>query len=1244
MRTTFSRIRKLIYASLVLLTGCFSTQLAAQSASVSGQVVDSTGAVVSGATVSLIRPSTGVKVTAVTDAKGLFILPPVAPGNYEATITATGFAEWKETGVVIEIGQQKAINATLSVGAASQTVSVTDTTPAIQTESSDRGTVAEMSLVETIPLDVRNPFQEVNFTPGVVQSSSLTAGTNMSSQSTTNTFYIEGTKAGESEILLDGAANTVFYDTHAAGAIPNLDSVREFKVYTAAYAPEYGHTGAGVQSYSIKSGTNAFHGGAWEYFRNDAMDANGWNANLAGQPKANFGRNQFGGMIGGPVIIPHVYHGRDKTFFFGSYEELLDSFPGLSLGGTGFTTTVPTALEKTGDFSQTFNTNGSLNTIYDPSTTTNLAAGGVLTCTNGSGAVITAAKAGYYRCPAYYNGKFNVINPANTGTPGKLDPVASALLAAYPLPNQTGVGGSDENNYFSSATTADKDYSYDIRIDHRFNDKHSIFGHVDFNDNNIIYAPVFAQKSYSIPAFPGLQSALQSMGATSLTPIYGNNLLPLRNIMGDHTWVISPNLIFDHHFSWGRMESHRGSVNPLGTSLFGIPASAAPGITATFTPEVAATTNQLGQIGNLEPYERNPNSVYQYAAAITWLKSAHTFKFGADLRLYPDQLMDPQLLVVNSSKTFTGGPYANSVTSGTGNAIAEMLYGQATVTSGYAPRVDFKHKYGAFYAEDTFKITHNLTVTYGLRYSYEGADKSDGNLLTYLDTTDPSAIASQIPTNPYITGSNLVGGVGVVGLNGESRYLQVPGKKHFSPRLGIAYSLDQKTVIHAGAGIFYHPTATYQTNPASYGVTRKSTSIDAATNGYSPLGNLDNPFPSGLPNIYGNNPAPLPGNNTGSGPLSIELGQSISGNLRQQSDAYQEIWSLDLQRALPGNFVVTLAYAGSVGIHLYGGIQYSQLTDADLAMGSTLTTVVNNPFSGIITDSSSVLSKSTVEEAYLLRPYPQFTGFEALNVGWGQSNYQAGQLTVEHRMSNGLSTLFAYTHSKMIDNVGESGTTASIQDNGCHACEKSIADLDEPNVFRLSTMYQLPFGPNEAFLSHGVASYFGGGWSLGGTYQFDTGQPLSLTAPVALGSAVLGSSVMRPELVSGQSITNTSGLNTITVDGVTVHPTFNYNAFMQPGQTAHGVGTASDFLFGNTPRYLSSIRNPNYWDMDLFISKTTKITEGTSATFRAEALNALNAVVFGSPDVGVTDTNFGYNPLTQNNEAREIQISGRFTF
>jgi Carboxypeptidase regulatory-like domain len=1159
------RMLKCLNASVFLLASCFCTHLLAQSASVRGQVLDSAQAAIAGAEVTLLNTDTQVTLKTVSDASGVFNLPPQSSGRYQVTVTAPGYSTWVQSDIVLEVGEKYDLNAVLKVGTVKETVAVTALAPEIKTEDSDLSTVTEPSLVANIPLDVRNPLQEVNFTVGVTQSNSLTAGTNASTQSTTNTFYISGAKGGESDILIDGATDTINYDTHAAGDIPGLDAVREFRIYTEAYSAEFGHTAGGIESFTIKSGTNDLHGGAWEYYRSDVLDANGYNANTAGQAKPSFSRNQFGGQLGGPVFIPKLYHGRNKTFFFFSYEELRDSTP-----GAGFTTTVPTALEKTGNFSQTFNTNGLQNVIYDPSSLSN----GV-------------------RTPF----------PGNMIPSSRLNPVGMALLALYPGPNKTGVGGSDENNFFSDAPNTDNDYSYDIRVDHKFSDKQSIYGHVDEFNNHILYGQVFGQPS--------------------LTPQNSNDYIPGRNIMLDHTWVISPSVIFDQHGSWAHMESHRGSVDPLGTAAFGLPASATPGLTSTFTPQVEATTNQLGLLGNSEPYERNPNSVYQYAASVTWVKGIHVVKFGTDLRLYRDQLYDPQLLTVNTSRTFTGGPTANAPGGTTGNAIAELLLGQATVTSGYAPQVNFGHQYYAGYAEDSAKVTHKLTVTYGLRYSYEGADTARGNELSYLDTVSPSPIASQVPSIP-----NLIGGVGIVGQNGVGRELQTPGKLHFEPRLGLAYSLNSKTVMHAGGGIFWHPTATYQTNPAAFGFTRKSTSIDAGTDGVTPLYNLGNPFPSGLAAPYGNNPTALPGNNTGSGPLSVELGQSISGNPQKQADAYQTVWSFDIQRSLPAGFVVTAAYVGSVGNHLYGAVQLNQLSTADLALGKGLNTVVPNPFYGVITDPSSILSKSTIQEGYLLRAYPQFTNFELLNSGWGRSIYQAGQFTLEHRLGRGLSFLLGYTYSKNMDNVGESGTSASIQNNGCLKCEWSIADLDQTNVVRLSALYQLPFGPHQQFLSHGVLGHILGGWELGSTFQYNTGQPLALTSPVQ--SASLGSgSPMRPTLVPGQSITQT-----------VVNPTtgevssFNPKAFTETGT----------YAFGNAPRYLSDVRNPALTDLDASLQRKIVIKENMFFTLRFESLNALNHVVFGPPDVGVTDTNFGYNPHVQANNPRIAQVSARFTF
>ncbi len=305
-----------------LFASCFCSHLLAQSVSVRGLVLNSGQAAVPGAEVTLLNADTQVKLRTLSDAGGVFILSPQTSGRYQVTVTAAGYSTWLQSDIVLEVGEKYDLNPVLKVGSVLETVAVTAAAPEIKTEDSDLSTVTEAALVANIPLDVRSPLQEANFTTGVTQSNSRTAGTNASSQSTTNTFYINGSKGGESDILIDGATDTINYDTHAAGAIPGLDAVREFRIYTDAYSAEFGHTAGGIESFTIKSGTNDLHGGAWEYFRNDALDANGFNANVAGQAKPSFSRNQFGFQAGGPVVIPKLYHGRSTTFFFFSYEEL----------------------------------------------------------------------------------------------------------------------------------------------------------------------------------------------------------------------------------------------------------------------------------------------------------------------------------------------------------------------------------------------------------------------------------------------------------------------------------------------------------------------------------------------------------------------------------------------------------------------------------------------------------------------------------------------------------------------------------------------------------------------------------------------------------------------------------------------------------------------------------------------------------------------------------------------------------
>ena len=1161
--------RLLIFLSTIFL----SMTLHAQNASVTGEVVDPGHAGIKGSVVTLTNVNTRVKVETRSAANANFILPPVAPGSYEIKAEAGGFAPAVVTGMTLEVGQSKVLTLVLRVGAVQQSIEVTDTPPELTTDRADRSLMIEPAFVEDIPLNIRNPLQLINVPAGVTKGNDGLSGQNHTSESRSNTFRSNGAKAATTDVLIDGAANTTAYYNQDAG-IPGADSVQETRVYTDAYAPEFGRTSGGLVAFALRSGTDRLHGSAFEYYRNETMDANGYNANLAGLPRGSFSRNQFGFRIGGPVVIPKLMSRHDKTFFFFSYDGLRDTSAG------SFTGTVPTAVERQGDFSQTYDANGNLIVIYDPSSTTPNSKG-----TN------------YTRTPFMGNKLLN------------LNPIGKAILALYPMPNQPGIGKSSQNNFFSNAPGTDDNNSYDIRIDHQFNDRNSMFGHYTDFTNRIHYNDYFGN---------------------GLSPEDADDRIPGKNLDVDHTWVIKPNLIFEHHMSWAHSESNRAeAVHKTPASLGFNATNVAPGITATMSPQItisgATATGSESTLGNYYPFEQNESSVWQYAASASWEKGKHILKSGIDIRRYPVQLWDPQQLSINAGTKFTNGPNTASPSPSTdsGSGMAELLLGLATATSGYEPVTRSSHYYFAGYAQDVWRMTDKLTVTYGLRYGYETGDVENENLLNYIDTTSASPLNGKVqslPNEPALP--TLVGGVGIPGLNGTSRQLQIPEALHFEPRLGAAFQLNDKTILHAGLGIFYHPAAAWQQYPNADGAIRTSTSIDAQPNGVQPLAGYDlaNPFPSGLPAPYGN-----------SAGLGIDLGQSIAGPGRQQNVPYQIQYSFDVQRSLPANFVVTAAYAGNEGVHLMVPLYLNQIPDADLALGATLRTTVANPFYGAITDPTSTLSTSAVTYEQLVRPFPQFTGVEVLNSGVGHSTYNAGQLTVEHRAKQGLSVLFAYTFSKAIDNVGEmtsvAGTYAGFQDLYCPRCDKSRSDQDETHVLRWSTRYELPMGHQKPFLNKGILAQIAGGWAVSGIYSFDSGRPLTVSATNF--SYSFNGGTFRP---------NATGISDKEPGGAQMKLGgyyFNPAAFAQP----------ANYTFGTASRHLADINNPYSWNLDAMLEKETHVGEKYVASFRLEAFNGLNNVVFSGPTTSVTSATFGQMAtLSQSNTPRNVQISVRFTF
>jgi Carboxypeptidase regulatory-like domain len=1147
---------------LLYLCLCAVLPLAAQNANVSGAVQDTQRASIGGSKITLTNVDTGAQAQTTSIGDGRFILPPVPPGNYEIRAEAAGFTPTRITAIRLEVDESRVINIELKIASVAESVEVSATPPELTTDRADRSLVMEQQFVESIPLVIRNPLQLINFSPGVTKGDDGLSGTNSTSESRTNTWRINGAKGATTDILIDGATDTTAYYNQAA-SVPDVEAIQEYRVYTDSYAPEFGRTSGGMVSYALRSGSNAFHGIMYDFLRNSDLDANGFNSDKAGLPKPEFRRNQFGFTLGGPMWVPKLYNGRNKTFFFVAYEGLRDSDEG------SFTSTMPTALQRAGNFSQTYSTTGALIVMYDPTTTQQNPAA-------------PAGTTQYIRTPF----------PGNIIPASELNPIAQKLLSYYPMPNQPGIGLSATNNFFSNAPSTDKNDQVDTRVDQQLSPKQSLFFHYDWFTNHINYPDYFGN---------------------GLSPEDANDRIPGVSALGHHTWSISPTLIFEQHFSWSHSESNRNEAVALPPTELGFPASIAPGVTAGYTPQVSLSN--VSTLGNYYPKEKNTSSVYQYGADTEWIKGIHTFKFGADIRYYPTTLWDPEQLSISASGAFTGGPNPNAPVANSESSVADLLLGQATVSSGYEARTVSHHEYYAGYAQDTARLTRKLTLTFGLRIGSETGEVENQNQMNYLNLSSPSPIAPLVPALP-----GLHGGVGIPGLDGTNRQLQIPQGPEWDPRIGLAYNLDSKTVIRAGFGIFHHPVAALGQYPNSYGTTRTETSIDAAPNGVTPLLNLSNPFPSGL----------LPPWGTADG-LSIALGQNVAGALRTQQIPYQENYSFDVQREVFRGLVVTAAYAGNEGVHLMTPVNLNQLPDSDLALGSQLLNVVANPFYNVITDPTSTLSAPTVQYGQLLRPYPEFLNFKAVNVGAGHSSYNAGQLVVERRFAQGLALMFAYTHSKAIDNVGEmtsvAGTQNGFQDNNCFACDRSLSDQNQPNTVRLSFRYDLPFGPGKPWLNQGFASRVLGSWAVGTFYTYDTGHPVAVTAS-NFSNSLGGGTAMRPDATGASAVV--PGGPQITNNGLY----FNPAAF----------AAVPSYQFGNVSRYLPDVNNPSDFDTDMLIEKSIPIRERMHLTFRAELFNAFNNVNFSGPVTSITSSSFGRISLTQSNNPRQVQFALRLAF
>jgi hypothetical protein len=1147
------KMNRLVLLCLLVVSWSHAPLLAQSArAVVSGTVYDRSGAVVPSAKVVITGKERNTRDTRTTNEVGRYLFSDLTPGQYQLEVTASGFKVARTDALTLDVGQQLEINPRLEVGNTGETVTVSAASVELETTNATVSGVVTPREVSDLPLNSRDFYSLLQLVPNV-RAGVPSAGTSAEVPA------INGSRSWGVEASVDGAPATAMGANPAPGAaspayITGLDNVAEFRVITNNLPAEYGNTNGGYISVVTKSGANMVHGSLFEYLRNSITDANNFFSNRAGLPRGNFKRHQFGATLGGPIV-------KNKTFFFVYYDGLRSS------SGVNNISSVPTALQRGGDFSQTFSKTGAglpqLITIYDPQTTTTNAAG-------------TAS----VRAPF----------PNNVIPLARLDPVAQKLTALLPPTTSIGDPITHANDLVTAGVNTSNQDKYDVRIDHRFNDAHAFF----------------ARGSYTNSA---------STIAAPLGPLDNNvaRVQPVWNGAFDYTWVKSSTTVVNLHYAYNQVQAIN---NPSGPQ---VPNYTALGFNSGFSSAIAPLYHYMPQVtiaGQTTWGPANSSIVMpvnqQIAGSVSRVLANHSLKFGFDLRLLEADITPAMAPQFSFAANYTQGPNPTLASATAGYGFASLLLGAGSGSFTSNPPVDVSAPTIAGYVQDDWKVTRRLTVNLGLRYDLFFPRTEAQNRLNYFNAMAPNPLAAA-------TGLNLLGELQFVNQKGAAG-TQVPvDYNNFSPRLGLVYAINDKTVLRTGFALVY-PPQNYGINVSNAGFQgfESLSQWVSDANSLKPTSPLSTAFQSGLQN---------PTNGSLGGLTNI--GQAISTTSPQYSavSTYTEQWNFSIQRTLIRNTVLEVSYLGNRGLHLpiYPGYQLDTLPPADMALGTQLTRLVPNPFYGLI--QSGTLSGQMTTLGQLLRPFPQYTGLNILFDPGATSGYNALGIHLQSRFSGGYIVTAAYTKGKEIDNSSEQwGTNDAIQNFYNLAAERSLSSQDVSQTFVTGIIAPVPVGKGKALLSgaHGITQALLGGWQMNAIVTLQTGIPLGLTCQ----SNTTGSSGggCRPN-----STGTPAGLSGPVTDRLNKY--FDTSQFTQP----------ANYTFGNVSRALPDVRAPSFKNIDYSIYKNFQVRERIRVQFRAEAFNLTNTPIFGAPNAVFGGPGFGVIS-TQVNSPRQMQVALRIDF
>lgn len=1136
--------------------------------SVIGSVSDSSGAAVPEATATLTNLGTAERRSMMTDASGNYQFVNLVPGQYKIEIEKTGFRRFAREPITVEVQSAVRIDVPMQVGDVNQTIEVSAQTPLLQTENAALGQVVESRKVLEMPLNGRDVFGLVALVPGVVpggQSGTTPTGTNPFAW---GNYQIGGGQANQSAAFLDGAPLNASY-ANLTALVPTQDAIQEFRVQTNNLGPEFGRLAGGAINLTTKSGTNDFHGSAYEFFRNRVLNANTFFNNKNGVQRPAFSQNQYGANLGGPIF-------KDRTFFFFGWE-------GFRLRqGQSYTYSVPTDAMRAGDFSNVRNASGALVPIYD--------------------ALTTCGRLGNAPCARDAKGSEIITRqafPGNVIPTSRIDPAARVLTNLWGHANAPGDRFTNVNNYTANASVGGNNDQYNARVDHTFSDKQRAFLRYTYWTN--LNLPIDPYKTKTC--------------VDRCTETFNTN----QAVIAD-TYSFSPTLIGDFRISYLRFSYDRTSLTAgYDLTQLGWPASLNDQVIFRTLPQPQVTGyNGVFSTNGSGSTIIARNDVYSIAPNLTKIWGSHTLKFGAEFRRNTHNYYQQN----NPSGNFTfdalltsANPFAAA---GTGNGFASFLLGYGTgggVTNNSL--VAGQQLYRAYYVGDTFQATPNLTLTYGLRFEQMGPWSERFDRMTVLLPGVQNDLSGP-------TGLNLKGKLALVNSPDSPSRNNTKLGNLFSPRVGLAYRLGNKTVIRTGYGIFWVG------NDVAFGFAPNSDLANAYTTPFNgtldgsltPKDTLGNPFPSGL--------IPPPGRSPNF--QQLFYGQGITAPIYNEPHAYAQQWNFDIQRELPGGMALSVAYAGSKGTHLPGpSQQLDQLPPEFMSLGSRLQDQVPNPFYGLV--QLGTLAQPTVARGQLLRPYPEYNGFSMQSPPNRNSTYESAQINLEKRFNRGGTIMGAYTWSKLISDTDTltgwlepGGGAGGVQDNYNIRAERSLALYDTPHRAVISYIVDLPFGKGQPIAKNvtGFADKLLSGWGINGVTTFQSGNPLPLSVAVNTSNSFGGG--QRPNRTGVSAHLDGSAQSRL-------NGWFNTAAFALP----------ASFTFGNAARTMPDARSQGIANYDFTVFKNTKVTERVGLQFRTEIFNLFNRVRFAYPGTQLGNPQFGVIS-GQYNDPRLVQFALRLLF